>query len=43
MAEDGEGEVVGDEHAVVFGDGQVGTVLIDDGFHDGMQLLVEED
>ena len=35
MAEDGEGEVVGDERAVVFGDGQVGTVLIDDGFYDG--------
>ena len=35
MAEDGEGEVVGDERAVVFGDGQVGTMLIDDGFHDG--------
>ena len=42
MAEDGKGEVVGDEHSVVFGDGQFGTVLIDDGFHDGAQLLVEE-
>ncbi len=35
MAEDG-GEVVGDERVVVFGDRQVGTMLIDDGFHDGV-------
>ena len=42
MAQDSEGEVVGDEHSIVFGDGQVGAVLIDDGFHDGAQLLVQE-
>jgi len=43
VPEHAEREVVGDEHAVALGDSQALAQLVDDGFHDGVQLLVEED
>ena len=43
MSEHAEREVLGDELTVVGAHGQIVAVVVDDGLHDGAQLLVEED
>lgn len=43
VSEHAEREVLGDELTVVGAHGQAVGVMVDDGFHDGAQLLVKED
>ena len=43
VSEHAEREVLGDELTVVGAHGQIVAVVVDDGLHDGAQLLVEED
>ena len=43
VSEHAEREVLSNELAIVRSDSQTVAVVVDDGFHDGAQLLVEED